>query len=272
MLLGLECGLGLQGKSSAPFSCLLTGFASRAVFSTVNTRQWLLLVVGCPLAAGVLLLALMVLRPTRVKLQLMGLGASRMKHGMMQVDASVAFAETVAKGRLKDVWKSVQRVYRRSGIVARTREMRWPGAAHVRVLWQHERRYASSPLGAALLVVGRYLSFVLCCGESVDEYYAEEKLVAFSCAVAKGNCIRAMWYYSADEASKSCVFHFAIALSVWRALRLGLEWVDLGPSPRRLREAKEKMGFEFRNDYKPSYVGEFRDIPCVDNAFLEAKK
>ena len=84
----------------------------------------------------------------------------------------------------------------------------------------------------------------------------------------KGNCIRAMWYYSSDASAKSCVFHFAVAATIWRAVQLGIAFVDVGPSPRKLREAKEKLGFEFRSDYAPMYAGGFRELPLIDNALL----
>ncbi len=240
---------------------------------TLARTSWLALlawpVLGVPLAVGALVAAAMVVRPRSVKAGTMGLSRARgLKHGLMQVDPAASFGETMAKGRLKELWKSVQRTYRRSGIECRSRSLRWLGWRHVQIIWQHERRYGYSIPRACVALAIRYVSFCVCSDDTLDEFVLGDRLVAFASSVAKGNCIRAMWYYSSNEAAKSCVFHFAVAGTVWRALQLGIAFIDVGPSPRKVREAKEKLGFEFRSDYASHYEGDFRPVPPIGNTLL----
>ena len=108
----------------------------------------------------------------------------------MQVDPTARFAETMGKGRLKELWKSVQRTYRRSGIECRSRRAKWLGWDHIRVIWQHERRYGYSFGRAAFALIARYISFSLCCDDIVDEFFLGNKLVAFASSIAKASASR----------------------------------------------------------------------------------
>ncbi len=139
-----------------------------------------------PASIVLLVAVLLVTRPKRALLGAMGLRGSRLSHGILSVDLTRSFAENVSGGRLKDLYKSVQRVYVKSGIVARSRRLDWLSMSHVAILWQHERRLHPVFFSALLAVFWRYISFHLCYSGVVDEYRdVNGGLVAFSASVAK---------------------------------------------------------------------------------------
>ena len=122
----------------------------------------------------------------------------------------------------------IDRVFRETGVEVATNVTTSAAWEHFRVIFEHESRLLSKPK-AFLVTLIRFLCVYVMVG-TLDEYRKQGKLVAFSCSIVKGKTLRAMWFYQRTEYSQCMIWFHTARLSLLRALAMGLQHVDLGPS------------------------------------------
>ena len=188
-----------------------------------------------------------------------GMLVSRLAHGIMLVDS---FADDSKFWRNEK--KCIAKAFEKNKIQSVSRSgVRWLGLQHLLVVWSHERRYMNV-LRSTFATFSRFIALHVSAIELcvVDEFFVEEKLVAFAVSVQKGSALRNLWFYCSKEASKFCIFPQCVLLGLHRARANDCKILDSGPSSESLRAAKEKFGFVFRSDYHDYYKGAYKVIKC----------
>lgn len=120
------------------------------------------------------------------------------------------------------------------------------GREHWAVCVDHELRAMKSRSRGVLAGTLRCFAGTFVEGSWVDEYRSSSsgKLLGWSAMVAKGKTMRCMWFYQRTEACKQLIWFYSLRMAVERAIALGLDHVDLGPSnSATVQELKAKYGF-----------------------------
>jgi len=167
----------------------------------------------------------------------------------------------------RQTFTKIQRIFGSNSITIETVSHDSIGLAHFEVILSHERKVYGL-FRACFASFMRFVGLFVMVG-TIDHFYIDGKLVAFSHAVIKGNTLRAMWFYQKQEASKCLIWFYAVQKAISRAISTtGVEYVDLGPSYNaQVKEAKQKLNFEevFAWREMCDYSGSFKvpsDVTC----------
>lgn len=148
--------------------------------------------------------------------------------------------------------------------------------SHFRCVVEHEVRLISEDgdiqtfFEALSEAIGRYQGSTQMTGEIHEYRNFDNKIIAFSHEIRKGNTIRGQWFYGNDESSKSYVWFHSVYSLVKRAIAAdGVDVVDLGPSGVGYSELKSRYGFESIDDWcsVADYSGDFFYSLEDDNSY-----
>jgi len=132
---------------------------------------------------------------------------------------------------------------------------------HFSVIYDHESKVYGKPKGFAA-ACGRFFAISHMLG-TIDNYYIDGKLVAFSSTIIKGDTLRAMWFYQRLEVSKFMIWFHGVRTAIHRALATpGVQFVDLGPSLNEsVIQSKEKLYFKNTPNWNEvcNYSGPFKE-------------
>jgi len=160
----------------------------------------------------------------------------------------------------RQTFTKIPRVFEEARISVETEEHNSIRFAYFDVIYAHERRiYGWKAIPGSLLRFGAISVMV----GTIDHFYVDGKLVAFSHTVIKGDTLRAMWFYQKQEVSRSLIWFYAVQKAISRAISTpGVKYVDLGPSFNlQVKEAKQKLNFEDLENWRQvcDYSGSFKD-------------
>ena len=142
------------------------------------------------------------------------------------------------------------------------------GYEHLSVCVAHQLKCFHRCLTPIALVAGlvRFLVAKSMTG-CLDEFRHAEgngnSLVAWSQSIAKGKTLRGMWFYCRPDYDRSCIWFHTVRRNVERALTIGLDYVDAGPSDNEaVSSLKTKYGFVARDDWYDVvvYEGPFHSL------------
>ena len=141
----------------------------------------------------------------------------------------------------------------------------------LRVIFEHQRRYRG-PATACLATWGRALVLSLMAG-TIEEVRRESdrRLMALCCTIAKGDTLRAQWFYQDNQAATLMVWFAFLIVNVQRGVEMACRHIDAGPSLQESVAAlKDKFGFAPSLDWMAAYDGPFLPAKPVEDLCLSA--
>jgi len=189
-------------------------------------------------------------------------GRRRRSHSILRTDGFTSLEDYYKNLRRdkRQTFAKITNVFTANGITVETKTHHDIGFSHFLVILSHQLRVHGMIRGFFSSVM-RFLSVNLMVG-TLDHFYANGTLVAFSHTIIKGDTERAMWFYQKSEVSKCLIWFYHVQKAIARAISTpGVKYVDLGPSINsKVKEMKETMNFEELLNWKEvcDYSGSFK--------------
>jgi len=170
------------------------------------------------------------------------------------------YTDSLSRGSYR-TFQKIDKLFAENHIEVKTTsydEITWE---HFSVMYDHESKVYTK-FRATFAALTRFFAVNNMVG-TIDHYYIDGRLVAFSSTIIKGDTLRAMWFYQRLEVSKFTIWFHGVRTAISRALATpGVKFVDLGPSLNEsVIQSKEKLNFKNTPNWNEvcDYSGPFRE-------------